>query len=240
MCISAGSRIYWRFYDTNITKKQQQIMQQTGNKALYLRLTSDGYCFDGVFSACPAERMAGTLKGRFADAGHEAAYVEIDTLSTVAVPDSYYDNALAEGYLTVNNLLLPEYVPVQAQWNGIAIVMSCREDVAAWLRERYGANAHFLSPLTHALGVTDKIEVLSLYLTGENVHIALWDKELKFAQVLPYSSRADLDYYISTLTAEYGLANVKIYISGEYNKKLIKELKRLFPIIFDADNKRKA
>ena len=215
------------------------MQETTGDKTLSIRVAPEGFYVGGVFSACHPERMADTLKRQFDDADFVRAYVEIDTLSTVAVPESYCDNALAEGYLAVNNLLPAGHVPVQTQWNGVAIVMSCREDVVAWLRERYGTRVHFLSPLVCALDATGSHDALSLCLTATNVYIVLWNEGLKFAQALPCSSPTDLGYYISTLAAEYDLANIKIYVSGKYDKKLIRELKRFSPEISDANNKRK-
>jgi len=214
-------------------------MQETNNKVLSIRLAADGFYFNDAFVACPPERLAGMLKGQFADAGYQRAYVEIDTLSTVAVPDSGFENALAEGYLSVNNLLPEGYVPVRTQWNETVIVMSCREEIVAWLRECYGTEVEFFSPLACVLDTDDKTETFNLCLTDTNVYIALWNKELKFAQVLPYSSPADLGYYISTLAEEYGLNKEKVYLVGKHNKKLIRQLERFFPRIFDADNKRK-
>ena len=219
------------------------MMQETGNKrtgsaVLSVRLTPDGFYFDDRFVACPPQRSLEMLKEQFAAYGGRMVSVEIDSLSTVVVPESCYDNVLAEGYLTANNMLPAGYVPVRAQWEDVVIVMSCRADVAKWLQERFGNRVSFISPLAKVLDAADKKETFKVWFTDANVYIALWNKGLKFAQVLPYSSLMDFGYYISSLTAEYGLRKAKLCVGGKLDKEEVRELGRLFPRMVYADNKR--
>jgi len=201
-----------------------------------IRLAPEGVYVDGDFMACSPERALEALKEHLGEARsgetsslYSGARVEVDTLATVVVPATYYDNALAGGYLAVNNMLPEGYVPVHTQWNDVVMVMSAPADVVSWLQERFGPKVEFLSPLVHALDTDDTAAAFHIWLTVGNTYIALWDNELKFAEVLPYTSAADLIYYVSELGAQYGLIRRKLYLGGKFDREFIRKLRRVFP-----------
>jgi len=208
-----------------------------------VRLTSGGFYIDGALTPCQSELLPGVLRGALDSVDFELSFdrleVVIDTLTMVVAPASCYDNALAESYLAAANMAAPGDRAVWVTCGEAIIVTACRDDVAAWLQERYGACVTFTSPLAGPLAlperfvISDREAIFALHLTEANAYIALWNKGLKFAGVLPYSSAVDIVYYVSLLTAEYGLRREKVYLTGEaaLAEEYRPELARSIPLV---------
>ncbi len=195
----------------------------------------------------PQERIRSAL-ARCVDASGWAdgpVCVMIDTLKTVLVPSTLFDPANTNDYLAVNNISegMGEEVVVSRLSDGsITVISVCEEAVAAAVGDMFGAHARFASPFDTAIKYgTAKYkkkdagkEFTSLYLTEKNVYITIQAiplGEWRYCEVLPYSTTADLLYYMQELSARFDIRKTPLYASGANVEKVAKALQKSFRII---------
>jgi hypothetical protein len=69
---------------------------------------------------------------------------------------------------------------------------------------------------------------VNILLTAENVYIAVWEKRLRIAEVLPDPSKESLLYYLQVLGRDFKLRKFDIFVGGERAVEVVGVLKRYF------------
>lgn len=166
-----------------------------------------------------------------------------DTCKTVLVPAELFDPEQAADYLKINNITVGAAETVEVSHITIdtpspVAVMVYSATALRIAREVFDARLGITSPFEAAAAYTpaklrrkdaDKC-FASLYLTGTNVYITVWriGVVLEYCEVLPYSTTADILYYMHEVGARFGLHKNPIYIRGTGAKDTARMLKKSF------------
>lgn len=192
----------------------------------------------------PGERIRSALSRCAAASGWTGGPVRVmpDTLKSVLVPAGLFDPARVGDYLMVNGIAVgPDEETVVSRLAGDGIsamaIMVCDREAVDAVADVFGACARFTSPfeattvgMKHKKKHTGK-EFATLYLTGENVYLtvrAIPGGEWRYCEALPYSTTADILYYMQELATRFDIRKTPLHVSGEAAEKVAKALRKTF------------
>lgn len=156
------------------------------------------------------------------------AVVSLDSAKTILLPASFYEKGLEEDYLRFNGMEIEagERAVASEPCNGMVAVMGVP------VRNIPPESECFTSPL---LSITHgRKRDINIFLTSENAHIAVWDKGLCKAEVLPDRSADSLLYYMQVLGREFKLRKFDIYVSGFFAEDAADVLRQYFANVHTA------
>lgn len=167
------------------------------------------------------------------------AILSVDTAKTVLVPAELFERGSEEDYLRFNGMALSdgEVAVASEPENDIVAVMGVSADVWSTVEAGYKRGEVVLtSPLLAIIakcGERSKREVRIVLTAGGNVYIAVWEKGLRMAEVLPDASIDSLLYYMQVIGRQFALRKFEIFVSGDPNHARAKEaaeaLKEYYP-----------
>jgi hypothetical protein len=193
-------------------------MRVTGNnssvqdKIMSIRLLLDGHNFSQA-----------SQQLHFADFGQAGdVVISFDTAKTVLVP-AYLCEAGVEGpYLQFSGVApkAGEKVVCSEKCDDMVAIMAVDEAIVGLVEEQTsGRKIHYTSPLLEiAHGEKRNVNV---FLTTQNAYIAVWDKGLRYAEVLPDPTFDSLLYYFRVLGEEFRLRKFDIKIGGEKAREAV-------------------
>ncbi|MEG2614047.1 MAG: DUF3822 family protein [Alistipes sp.] len=150
------------------------------------------------------------------------------THKTLLIPREEFDAALAADYLRLAGVAcLATETPVWSDPNEpVVAVMAADTTCVETLRGRYGDRAQFTTPLLEASN--DDMPSVWLYRVDELLYIKVYDRTLRFAEVVSAPTEADVIYYIEQLGKEFALSTFVAHITGEESKKTMKMIRSYF------------
>ncbi|MEG1701058.1 MAG: hypothetical protein RR270_07215 [Alistipes sp.] len=184
-----------------------------------IQLALDGHSFSSrtlqALDALPADQ--------------EAVEVELLTRCTMLVPTALFDAADASALLAANGMpAAADEVTVFSDPHpeGVA-VMALSAKVMRRIADKLGDRAHFTSPL---LCVPSSMTEATVWLRCEArlLYIKVYDGELRFAEVLPVATDADVLYFFERLGREFTLANYQLHLTGDQRAPVRKLLGKRF------------
>jgi hypothetical protein len=133
-----------------------------------------------------------------------------------------------DDYLRFNGMGLnaDEVAVVSAPHGDMVAVMGVASDVAARVRRELGDLVSFTTPLLEI--ARGRKRDVNIHLTGRNTYLAVWEKGLRMAEVLPDSSIDSLLYYMQVVGRRFKLRKFDINISGEHSGLAAKTLREYF------------
>lgn len=167
----------------------------------------------------------------------------LDTAKTVLVPAELYEKGMEEDYLRFNGMAPArgETVVASVPQNDIVAVMAVPAEVWEPLRDRYQRGEVAVTSPLLSVATSHGVELereqgrkwgrkrdVNVLLTGGNVYLAVWDKGLRMAEVLPDPSIPSLLYYMQVVGRNFKLRKFDIHIGGERAQEAIEALKRYF------------
>ena len=193
-----------------------------------------------------AESIRRAIQRAVAAAGTQVGPVCVmpDTCKTVLVPEELFDRGQVADYLLINNIAAG--AAETAEVAQVAVGAACAAAVIVYdrealnvAREVFGDRLHITSPLEAAAAYSCRKfkrkytgkDFAALYLTGANVYITVCTAGsgvLKYCEVLPYSSAADILYYMQEVGARFDLCKNPVYIKGIDGEKVAKLLKKTY------------
>jgi hypothetical protein len=142
--------------------------------------------------------------------------VSFDTAQTVLVPAYLGEENVGEAYLRFSGVAPAEgdrVVCSEKQGEAVAI-MAVSGAILDLIEEESGDRmVRFTSPLLEI--ANGKRRNVNIFLTRRNAYLAVWDKGLHYAEVLPDPSADSVLYYLQTLAGEFRLRKFEIRIGGE-------------------------
>ena len=217
-------------------------MPETGNnttcgtKKLSIRLSSDGLSFlvqgdraplCGFIAGASGPETVGKLAGKNAPGRTDGPVnVLLETLKTVAVPTSIFEEETATSYLAVNSLMPAhdETAVVSPEAGDVRCVMVWNTDTLRALHDHWGNSVHFYSPLQQGIATVGEQEVL-VGLGRRLLCLVFRDNRIRYAEMLPFQGVADLLYYMGHLNTLFDLSKAKIRLTGPGAVQLTKELR---------------
>jgi hypothetical protein len=142
--------------------------------------------------------------------------VSLDTAGTVLVPAYLCEEGVEETYLRFSGVApeSTERIVCSEKHGDVVAIMAVNGEILGLIEEELGGRTiRYTSPLLEiACGERRNINV---FLTRQNAYIAVWDKGLRYAEVLPDPSPDSVLYYLQTLGSDFRLKKFDISISGE-------------------------
>lgn len=153
--------------------------------------------------------------------------ISFDTPKTVLVPAYLAANGAEEAYLRFNGMGLSEEerVVVSGKQDDIVALMAIDGRIIDLVEDTF-ASWEYTSPLLAIANGAKR--VVNIFLTTENVYLAVWDKGLRFAEVLPDPSADSVLYCLQVLGREFKLRKFDILVSGDGASDVVKELAGYF------------
>lgn len=155
--------------------------------------------------------------------------VWLDTIKVVLVPTESFSDDLAESYLKINGHQIAdnESVVISEPVGNLLAIISFDRKAIDDLKAQHGNKVQFYSMLHPSL---ERARENSIEITRHDnrLYLTLYNKVLEYAESLPYSSIADLLYYIENLKSTFGLDKREIYVYGDESKQISALLKRYY------------
>lgn len=153
---------------------------------------------------------------------------EVLTPRTMLVPEALADPQHASEWLATAGLapLSGETAVCSAPHEGIAAVMALPAAALQQVRERLGEQIRFTTPLLDAPASRQR-SVLLLRRAGL-LYIKVYDDTLRFAEVIPAPTEADVLDLAERLGAEFPLREYGLHLAGEETKQLCRLLGKRF------------
>jgi hypothetical protein len=189
------------------------------NKIMSIRLLLDGHNFSQVSGAL-----------RSADVGQAGeVVVSFDSAKTVLVPAYLCEEGVGEAYLRFGGVA-PEsgerVVCSEKQGEAVAI-MAIDGAIVDYIEEELGGRTvRYTSPLLEIAGGEGR--TVNIFLTPQNVYVTVWDKGLRYAEVLPDPTPDSVLYYLQVLGGEFRLKKFDIRIGGEGAEEVVSEVAQYF------------
>lgn len=219
-------------------------MQETGNKniisdkVLSVRLTAGGLSFS-VLPAGKDERehflaylkdakKVDSLRQMFTKvrelggATYATVQVLLDTPDTVFVPAKLLESMPPENFLYEGGIFpgADKVTLVSPEVDNLCAVMSFDREVIGFFVERFGDNVIWFSPLQENLEVRERVNLSEggyvVNITEGNLYVSSFNSngQLLVAEVYPYSSEADIVYYLYKLTEYSAAKKDRIFLYG--------------------------
>jgi hypothetical protein len=171
-----------------------------------IRLLLDGHNFS---QASHSLREAGARQA-------SEVVVSFDTASAVLVPAYLGEEDVGEAYLRFCGVApkAAERVVCSEKQGDVMAIMAVNGAVLDLIEEQLaGRTVRYTSPLLEiAHGERRNVNV---FLTRQNAYMAVWNKGLRYAEVLSDPSADSVLYYLQTLAGEFRLKKFVIGIGGE-------------------------
>ena len=167
-----------------------------------------------------------------------------DTRNTVLIPAVLFDPRQTDDYLALNSIGVSgeEKVFVSRLSSPLpdaAVVMVYDRAAVGILEEAFGNKLWITSLFDAAAGYQGRKfkkkdtgkDFTTLYLTPSNVYITIQPVtggDWKYCEALPYSSPADVLYYMHELAAKFDIRKTPLYIKGYGAEKAGKVLRKPF------------
>ena len=134
------------------------------------------------------------------------------------MPEEEYEKGTEEEYLRFNGMAPGngEVAIASAPQNGIVAVMAV--PAAEWARyeDQYErGEVTVTSPLLAAATGGRRKREVNIVLTPDNVYLAVWEKGLRMAEVLPDNSVDSILYYMQVVGRRFRLRKFDINVSGQ-------------------------
>jgi hypothetical protein len=176
------------------------------NKVMSIRLLLDGHNFS---------HTSHTLRSTSVEQGAEVV-VSFDTARAVLVPAYLCEEGVGEAYLRFGGIEPSDderIICSEKQGETIA-VMAVNEAIVSLIeKEMAGRTVRYTSPLME-IARGEKRNV-NIFLTLRNAYVVVWDKGLRYVEVLPDSSPDSVLYYLQELGGEFRLKKFDICVGGE-------------------------
>lgn len=169
-----------------------------------VRLLLDGHGF---------ERTARSI-GRAVSQGVRAVVVSFDTPKTIVLPAELAEDGVGEAYLRFNGMELSkgERIAMSDKDSGVVALMAVDGAIIDLLEESF-ESVVYSSPLLETPAADKRF--VRLFLTCANAYLTVWDKGLKFAEVVPDQSADSALYCLHGLGREFRLHRFEIHVGGE-------------------------
>lgn len=155
--------------------------------------------------------------------------IEAATDKCVLVPRALLNDRNAEAYLHINGIETDadeKVVAVTDEGSDIAAVMALPRTLLAVAEDRYGIGVRYTTPLLRPVASAEP--TVWLYQAGSFLYIKVWNRSLRYAEILPRRRQEDTLYYLASLDREFGLKTYRIVISGESARETAKTVGRYF------------
>ena len=196
--------------------------QETGNnipvdnKKMSIQLVLNGHLFSQT-----------ELKP--ADPQYQSVSVEIVTSKCVLVPKPIFKPDSADALLRLNGIYPdPQETIINAQPadSDIVAVMAVPVGLPEAVAAKYGPRAEFTSPLLRPAPKYNP--AVWCLVTAGLAFIKVWNRGLRFAEVVPCATTDDLLYCLSVLDASFHLDDYTIVLGGNTAKETAKIVKKHF------------
>lgn len=194
---------------------------ETGNKpSTSLRKVSIQQPLDGHSFSIP--------EGTGPSADGSPVEVELLTAHTMLVPEALHAPERAEAWFAADGMPVAEDECVVASdpRSGCVALIAVKRTLVELLREKWGANIRFTTPLLHV--PPEEERCVWICRAGGAAYIKLYDKALAFADVLPADDEEDLLYFIDRLAACYSLHEYSLRLAGDGAKSVRRLLGKRF------------
>ena len=155
--------------------------------------------------------------------------ISFDTAKTLLVPAEMYERGVEEDYLRFNGMALGagETAVASEATDGIVAIMGIPSSEWESFKHRYErGEVSVTSPLLcvaarqgrRKLGLgldLGRKRSVNIFLTGDNLYLAVWDSALRMAEVFPDNSVDSLLYYIQVVGRSFALRRFDINVDGE-------------------------
>ncbi len=155
--------------------------------------------------------------------------VTIDSAKTILVPQSMYEPALAEGYLSVNDKpLVSDECIVTARKEDIVALMAVDQRVARALKND-NWKVTYSSPLLE--GITSYTKCVRITTTQENTYIIISNNgELQYAEVFATTELDNILFVVEKLREVLNIKGYEARVSGPNAVAVAESLKGLFKV----------
>ncbi len=226
-------------------------MQETGNKTLAgkiaervlsIRVAADGLSFscpfdvkaapEGFFdfaSGFSVENIVSRLieEHKLLPENFPKVEIEVDTNRIVLIPNTMFEEGMEENYLKANKVVYGrDEMTVVSPAFGIRAVMVAPRPAVEYLRSVW-PGLTFTSPILKSI-YRPKRGTVELNLTPSVAYLTVIEDKLNFAEAFPYSTSADLMYYIQRLGKIVDLQNSTILVLGHGDDAVIKLLSKYY------------
>ena len=167
--------------------------------------------------------------------------IYLDTLQTILIPTELAETRYQEGYLAQNGLVVDESETVfRSEFTGpgkerITSLSIFNSEAGETCQQQLGDNCEFSSPyalLFGELSVRPSSSRLKcgLYLTPTHVYLAIANSsgKLVYTEAMPYSTEADILYYLHVISQQIELAQGRIEVYGRGKENLCKRLRKYY------------
>lgn len=208
-------------------------MRETGSNILDISLSGGCATINGRRSSVRGRSLCEIVREDRPEGEFDRVVVRLDTSDITLVPQLYFDAPLAEGYLSVNNLLPAGSTAVRSVHADVVVVAACDRKVVEFLRSKYG-EVEFVTPFATLLSVPEEGgEMIKCCVTDDSFYVAVWKDGLQLAQVFSCDGEVDVIYYLSWLVEKY---DIGIAISGA-SAKLRRAVDKVFKKVVYEDYK---
>lgn len=155
--------------------------------------------------------------------GDAAVEVELLTDRTMLVPPELFDAAAGAAMLAANGmppLAGQQIVCCEPRAGAVGAFMAVGGEALRQVGERLGGRARFTTPLLHTPGTLNAI--VWMLRSAELLYIKVYDRTLRFAEVIPAADDADILYFLERLGGEFALSDFELHIAGDNPKALRK------------------
>lgn len=229
-------------------------MRET-DKILYIVISPDGLSFwtvkeEEVFlrfdkTAPTDENLRRGLASVLKKAGGNADRIRIypDTAKTILIPNELFDAGMTQEYFAINGIAAANdrLLVSDMDFGGDKIKIITAVD-RLWgdiIDEVFEGRAEFFSPFVinrHSYLKSQKKnprakDCTALYLTARNVYItvnASASGRMLYCEVLPYSSPADILYYMTDLATRFDILKGVVHIKGRECRETLRALRKTF------------
>ena len=154
--------------------------------------------------------------------------ISFDTAKTLLVPAEMYERGVEEDYLRFNGMALGagETAVASEATDGIVAIMGIPSSEWESFKHRYErGEVSVTSPLLCVAArrgqqgrrgrLWGRKRSVNIFLTGDNLYLAVWDSALRMAEVFPDNSVDSLLYYIQVVGRSFALRRFDINVDGE-------------------------
>lgn len=154
--------------------------------------------------------------------------VEVLTPRTMLVPSDLFESERAAELLAANGT--PLAAGERAVWSdereGLFAVMALGKEMLHNLTGGAEIRLHYTTPLLHT--VSCDMPTVWMYRTAGLLYIKVYDRTLRFAEVIPAPAEADILYFADALGHEFPFGKYELRIAGSEKKSLYKLLNGWF------------
>jgi hypothetical protein len=154
-----------------------------------------------------------------------------DTPKTVLIPAELYEKGDEEHYLRFNGMApLPNEVVVTTRpHEGIVAVMAVPRDAWDTCQRRGGRATSPLLSVATEWGFGAHSREVNIHLTEKNMYLAVRDKNLRMAEVLPDNATDSILYFMQLVGRKFRLQRFTINVSGQYAEYIADILRQYYP-----------